>query len=122
MAYARIGYTYGMCWQRPDEAKPYLEKAFQLSGRLTEKDRLSIAAWYAVAHQDYSAAIETYREIISLNPLDVEAYWRLSRLLRGEERMEESVEVAKQGLAVDSEAKDIYNVLGVTYMEMGRHD
>lgn len=122
MAYARIGYTYALSWVRPDEAKPYLERAFQLSGRLTEKDRLSITAWYAVAHQDYSAAIETYRKIISLYPLEVEAYWRLSRLLRGEERMEESVEVARQGLALDSEAKDIYNVLGVTYMEMGRHD
>jgi tetratricopeptide (TPR) repeat protein/DNA-binding winged helix-turn-helix (wHTH) protein len=122
MAHARIGYTYALCWVRPDEAKPHLEKAFQLSGRLTEKDRLSITAWYAVAHQDYSAAIETYRKIISLDPLEVEAYWRLSRLLRGEERMEESVEAARQGLAVDSEAKDLYNVLGVTYMEMGRHD
>lgn len=43
-------------------------------------------------------------------------------MLRGEERMEESVEVAKQGLAVDSESKDLYNTLGGTYMEMGRHD
>ena len=122
MAYARIGYTYALSWVRPDEAKPYLEKAFQLSGRLTEKDRLSINAWYAVAHRDYPAAIETYRKIISQYPLEVEAYWRLSRLLRGEELMEESIEVAKQGLAVDSEAKDLYNVMGITFMEMGRHD
>jgi tetratricopeptide (TPR) repeat protein/DNA-binding winged helix-turn-helix (wHTH) protein len=122
MAHARIGYTYALSWARPDEAKPYLEKAFQLSDRLTEKDRLSINAWYAVAHQDYPAAIGTYRQIIARYPLEVEAYWRLARLLRGEERMEESVEIAKLGLAVDSEAKDIYNALGVTYMEMGRHD
>jgi tetratricopeptide (TPR) repeat protein/DNA-binding winged helix-turn-helix (wHTH) protein len=122
MAHARIGYTYALSWVRPDEAKPYLEKAFQLSDRLTEKDRLSINAWYAVAHQDYSSAIGTYRQIIARYPLEVEAYWRLARLLRGEERMEESVEIAKLGLAVDSEAKDIYNALGVTYMEMGRHD
>lgn len=122
MAHARIGYTYALSWVRPDEAKPYLEKAFQLSDRLTEKDRLSINAWYAVAHQDYPAAIGTYRQIIARYPLEVEAYWRLARLLRGEERMEESVEIAKLGLAVDSEAKDIYNTLGVTYTEMGRHD
>jgi tetratricopeptide (TPR) repeat protein len=122
MAYARIGYTYALCWQRVDEAKPYLEKAFRLSGRLTEKDKLSIAAWYAVAHLDFPAAIEAYRQIIAHYPLEVEAYWRLARLLRGEERMEESVDAAKQGLAVDPGAKDLYNVLGVTYMEMGRHD
>ena len=122
MAHARIGYTYALSWARPDEAKPYLEKAFQLSDRLTEKDRLSINAWYAVAHQDYPSAIGTYRQIIARYPLEVEAYWRLARLLRGEERMEESVEIARLGLVVDSEAKDIYNALGVTYMEMGRHD
>ena len=122
MAYARIGYTYALSWVRPDEARPYLEKAFQLSDRLTEKDKLSIRAWYAVANQDYPAAVEAYRQFIAHYPLEVEAYWRLARLLRGEERMEESVEVARQGLAVDSEAKDLYNTLGVTYMEMGRHD
>jgi tetratricopeptide (TPR) repeat protein/DNA-binding winged helix-turn-helix (wHTH) protein len=122
MAYARIGYTYALCWNRLDEGKPYLEKAFQLSGRLTEKDRLSIAAWYAVANYDYPEAIESYRKLIAHYPLEVEAYWRLARLLRGEGRMEESVEAAKQGLAVDSEAKDLCNVLGGTYTEMGRHD
>lgn len=122
MAYARIGYTYALCWARLDESKPYLEKAFQLSSRLTEKDRLSIAAWYAIANQDYPSAIEAYRQIIARYPLEVEAYWRLARLLRGEDRIEESVNVARQGLAVDSEAKDLYNVLGGTYMEMGRHD
>ena len=122
MAYARIGYTYALDWQRVDDAKPYLEKAFQLSGRLTEKDKLSITAWYAVANQDYRSAIETYRQIISRYPLEVEAYWRLARLLRGEERMGEAADIAKQGLIVDSEAKDLYNVLGTTYTEMGRHD
>lgn len=122
MAYARIGYTYALPWGRPDEGKPYLEKAFQLSSRLTEKDRLSITAWYAVAHLDYPTTIQTYRQIIARYPLEVEAYWRLARLLRGEERMEESVEMAKQGLAIDSESKDLYNTLGSTYMEMGRHD
>ncbi len=122
MAYARIGYTYALSWGRPDEGQPYLEKAFQLSGRLTEKDRLSITAWYGVAHRDYSTAIETYRQIIARYPLEVEAYWRMARLLRGEERMEESVDAARQGLAVDAESKDLCNMLGGTYREMGRHD
>jgi len=99
MAHARIGYTYVMCWVRPEEGKPALEKAFQLSGGLTEKDRLSIVAWYAVAHEDYPAAIDAYRQIIDRYPLEVEAYWRLARLLRGEEQMEEALEIAKQFLS-----------------------
>lgn len=50
MAYERIGYTHALCWGRPDESEPHLEKAFQLSIRLTEKDSLSASAWYAVAN------------------------------------------------------------------------
>ena len=51
-----------------DKAKPYLEKAFSLSDRLTEKDRLNIAAWYSIANLDYPNAIEFYRQIISKYP------------------------------------------------------
>jgi tetratricopeptide (TPR) repeat protein len=122
MAYARIGYAYAVTGNHRDEGKPYLEKAFQLSGRLTEKDRLYITAWYAIADRDYPAAIEAFREIIAHYPLEVEAYLRLSMLLQGEEQFAEAIEVLKQGLVIDSGAKDLYNVLGSVYSEAGRHD
>jgi tetratricopeptide (TPR) repeat protein/DNA-binding winged helix-turn-helix (wHTH) protein len=122
MAHARIGYAHAVTGNFADEAKPYLEKAFQLSHRLTDKDKLHIRAWYAIANLDYPGAIETYREIIARYPLEVEAYWRLGRLLDGEEQLEEAVEVFKQGLTIDEEAKDIYNALGGTYSALGRHE
>lgn len=122
MAYARIGYTYVMRWGRFDEGRPYLEKAFRLSERLTEKDKLDIPAWYAVANQDYSQAIRAYQEILARYPLDVEAYARLGGLLRGENRLPEAIEVFQQGLVIDSEAKDLFNGLGGAYSELGRHD
>lgn len=122
MAYARIGYTYVMNWARLEEGKPYLEKAFRLSERLSEKDKLNINAWYAVANQDYSLAIRSFQEIVARYPLDVEAYGRLGRLLRGENRLHEAIEVFKQGLVIDSEAKDLFNGLGGAYSELGRHD
>jgi tetratricopeptide (TPR) repeat protein/DNA-binding winged helix-turn-helix (wHTH) protein len=121
MAQARIGHVY-VSWGMPEKARPYLEKAFQLSDRLTEKDRLSITAWYEMANLDYRGALITYRKIIAHYPLEVEAYRRLSHLLQGEERFEESIAVAKQGLAIDPEAKDIYNGLGNVYSILGRHD
>lgn len=122
MAYARIGYTYIMGWGRLEEGKPFLEKAFKLTDRLSEKDRLNIAAWYAVANQDYSAAIKAYQEIVARYPLEVEGYRRLGGLLRGDNRLNEALEVLKQGLVIDSEAKDLYNGLGGTYSDLGRHD
>ncbi len=122
MAYARIGYAYAVAWDRQDEGKPYLEKAFQLSGRLTEKDKLYITGWYAIANRDYPGAIRSFREIVAHFPLELEAYRRLSGLLRGEEQFDEAIEVLNQGLVVDSGAKDLYNALGAAYSDAGRDD
>ncbi|HEY3027298.1 MAG TPA: tetratricopeptide repeat protein [Pyrinomonadaceae bacterium] len=122
MAYARLGYVYAVTWDHQDEGKPYLEKAFQLSGRLTEKDKLYITGWYAIANRDYPSAIRSFREIVAHFPLEVEAYRRLSQLLRGEEQFDEAIELLKQGLVIDSGAKDLYNALGGAYSDAGRHD
>jgi tetratricopeptide (TPR) repeat protein/DNA-binding winged helix-turn-helix (wHTH) protein len=122
MAYARIGYTYAVSWARLEEGKPYLEKAFKLADRLSEKDKLNITAWYALANQDYSAAIRSYHEIVARYPLEVEAYRGLGRLLRGENRLDEAIEILKQGLVIDPGARELYNSLGGTYSQLGRHD
>jgi len=122
MAYARIGYAYSVSWGRLEEGKPYLEKAFKLTDRLSEKDKLNIAAWYALANQDYAAAIRSYQEIVARYPLEVEAYRGLGRLLRGENRHDEAIEILKQGLVIDSGARELYNSLGSVYSELGRHD
>lgn len=121
MAYARIGYAYSISWGYAEKGKPYLEKAFKLSERLSEKDRLNIKAWYEIAELDFSSAARTFREIIAKYPLETESYWRLGKILQGEERLGEAVEVLKQGLTIDPEAKNIYNTLGGVYSELGRH-
>ncbi len=122
MAHARIGYVYAVTWSFPEKARPHLEKAYQLSHRLTEKDRLYISAWYQIANHDYDGAIRDFRQIINQFPMEVEAYLRLGTLLSGEERAEEAIEVFTQGLAVDPEAKGVHNSLGKTYMILGRHE
>lgn len=121
MAHARIGYAYTVTWGFKDEAKPHLEKAFQLSSRLTEKDRLNITGWYGIANLDYPGAIRSFRELIARYPTEVEAYWRLAQLLVGEEQGEEAIEVAKRGLVIDPEEQNLYNVLGGIYSGLGRH-
>jgi hypothetical protein len=60
-----------------EKAKPYLEKAFRLPDRLSEKDKLYINAWYAMANRVYPRAINAYRQVIAGHPLDVESYYRL---------------------------------------------
>jgi tetratricopeptide (TPR) repeat protein/DNA-binding winged helix-turn-helix (wHTH) protein len=122
MAYARIGYSYGVTWGFGEKAKPFLEKAFQFSSRLTEKDRLYITAWYHIANLDFPNAIQAFEQLIAQYPLESEAYERLARLLGGEGRVDESIDVLKRGLLVDNQAKDLYNALGASYSVLGRHD
>lgn len=124
MAHGRIGYIYAVVRNNEgDRAKPYLEKAFQLSHRLTEKDRLYIAAWYAHAQKDADGAAKAYRELIARYPFEVEAHWRLGRLLaRLGSDVEEVITVFKQGLAIDPEAKEIWNDLGLTLCRPDHYD
>jgi tetratricopeptide (TPR) repeat protein len=122
MAHARLGYAYAVTWGLAEKGRPYLERAFRLSSRLTPKDRLYIAAWYAIANLDYLAAVRPLRQIIAEYPLEIEAYGRLASVLSGEEQTEEAIGVVKQGLAIDPEAQDLYNLLGGIYAALGRHD
>jgi DNA-binding winged helix-turn-helix (wHTH) protein/tetratricopeptide (TPR) repeat protein len=121
MAYARIGYAYAVTDVRGAEAVPYLEKAFQMADKLSEKDRRHISAWYAIANRDYQAAIRAYSEIIAAYPNETEAYHRLAILLRGESRHEEAAQVLRQAQAIDPEDPTLYNGASVIYSEMGLH-
>jgi tetratricopeptide (TPR) repeat protein len=105
-----------------DEAKPHLKRAFQLSDRLSAKDKLYISAWYSLANQDYSSAISSFRKIMNQYPFEVEAYTRLAKLLQGEGLYREALETFKQGLVVDPEAAEIYNGLGLLNASLGRHE
>lgn len=121
MAYARIGYIYSVMWGPKEKAKPYLEKAFQLSDRLSEKDKLYIVAWDASADQDAERAIQSYREIIAQYPLETEAYRRLAYSLLALDRNEEALAVINQGLIIDPEEEDFHNALGTAYRRLGKN-
>jgi tetratricopeptide (TPR) repeat protein len=122
MAYARIGYAYAVTDFVPEKGKPFLEKAIQLSGQLTDKDRLYVSAWYAISRQDYPGAIKTLQQILDRYPIETEAYTRLARLQHREERVQEAIATVRRGLAVDPDYGDLYNVLGISFLALGRYD
>ena len=122
MAHGRIGYAHAVTGWNAEKAKPHLEKAFQLSNRLTEKDRLYINAWYSIANLDYASATAPLRKIIGQYPMEVEAYLSLGYLLRGEGQLEEAINVLKQALVIDSDARDVYNALGLVYLDLHRYN
>ncbi len=122
MAYARIGYAHAVTNAELAKGRPYLEKAFKMSGRLTEKDRRHIVAWYAIANQDYQTALRQYSDLVAEYPGEPEAYFRLAALLRGESRHEEAAERLRQAITMDPEDPKLYNALAAVSSEMGRHD
>lgn len=122
MAYARIGYIYAVRNGLKEKAKPYLEKAFQQSERLTDKDRLYITAWHASTAADPATAIEIYQKMIAHYPLEVEAYQRLCWLLVAQEQFDEAQTVVKKGLLIDPESVDLYNGLGTAYSHQGKYE
>jgi tetratricopeptide (TPR) repeat protein/DNA-binding winged helix-turn-helix (wHTH) protein/TolB-like protein len=122
MAHARIGYTYGLSWGLPADAKPHLEKAFSLPNRLTPRDRLNIRAWYAVVNYDYFGAMTIYRQIVAAYPDDVEAYLRLGRLQRGEQQFDEAIATLTKGVAVDPQSAALHNELAATYNDVRKFD
>lgn len=122
MAQARIGYAYAVTAPEVDQGRPYLEKAFRTSHKLTDRDRRHIIAWYAIANQDYQNAIRAYTELLVEYPNDPEACFRLAELLRGESRHEEALDFLHRANAIDSEDPKIYNLLSHVSSEMGRHD
>ena len=93
-------------------ALPYLETALKLSHRLTERDRLLIDAWHAIARFDNEGAIEAFQIVIERYPGEIEAYHRLAYMLNGQGEIERAVEVLQRALLIDPEARDIYNALG----------
>jgi tetratricopeptide (TPR) repeat protein/DNA-binding winged helix-turn-helix (wHTH) protein/TolB-like protein len=122
MAHARIGATYAVTWGNGPKGQPYLEKAFQLSDRLRENDRLWILAWYSVAKTDFDSAIASLRTMIAKYPDDIEAYSLLSKVLTGQERWAEASAVIDQGLAIDPDAKELHNRASSVLALSGRPD
>jgi tetratricopeptide (TPR) repeat protein/DNA-binding winged helix-turn-helix (wHTH) protein len=123
MAYARIGYIYAIVRvNEGDRARPYLEKAFKLADRLSDKDRLYIDAWYSLSLNDEERGIQTLRRIVAAYPTETEAYWRLGSRLEYQNRLDEAIASYERGLAIDPGAKEIWNTLGFHYSAVGRYD
>lgn len=123
MAYARIGYIYTLV--RVNErvrARPYLDKALQLAQRLSEKEMLYVKAWAALVENDDEQAARAFYAVIAQDPREVEAYFRLSFILRhGLRRADEALRVLEQAAVIDPEAPHIQNQLGLLYQGFGRY-
>jgi DNA-binding winged helix-turn-helix (wHTH) protein/tetratricopeptide (TPR) repeat protein/TolB-like protein len=123
MAHARIGYIHAVVRVHEfTRARPHLEAAMASGDRLTPRDRMYIDAWYAESRGDVDAAIGKYEVLLKRFPTETEAHRDLSRRLIQTGRIEESQRILERALAVDPEAKDIWNTIGFGYLSLGAYD
>jgi len=122
MAHARTGYAYAVTWNLAPEARPHLERAYKLSHRLTPKDRKFIEGWYAIANLDFPRAVQVFRDIVRIYPGESEAFIRLGLLLRGEDRLDEALKVAQEGLAAHPGEAEFHDLEAGILAQLGRHD
>jgi tetratricopeptide (TPR) repeat protein/DNA-binding winged helix-turn-helix (wHTH) protein len=121
MAHAAIGYTYGVRHAQLDLAKPFLQRAYAMSNRLTDRDRLQITAWYAITSRDYDTAIDTFQTLLDRYPDDTESATRLVQLLLGENRLAEARDTGLRWYAANPEDPGVANALGAAYAMLGQH-
>jgi eukaryotic-like serine/threonine-protein kinase len=79
LAYARLGQTYANLGH-DNEAEQASRKAVDLSENLPRREKYLISASYARIEHDYPKAIESYENLISASPDDLEIQVALGRL------------------------------------------
>jgi len=73
MAYRSMAVTHNNLGERP-EAEKYMKKAFELSDRLSEREKLLIQGDFYIQSEDtHDKAIEAYTKLLELYPDDVKA-------------------------------------------------
>lgn len=122
LAHARIGYVYAVRHAQLDRARPHLTAALAGTNRLSDRERLRVTAWLAIAEQAYDQAIAATRALLDRYPDDVETAVELVTLLHGEGRLDEALAVAQRAAAVAPDDRSVLNVLGSSASLLGRHD
>jgi tetratricopeptide (TPR) repeat protein len=93
-----VGIMYGNLGQ-PTRGLDYLNKAFALRDRASEREKLHIASMYYLAGTgELDKAIETFREWEENYPRDDTAYVNLSSLYAFEGKMEQAMEQTRKAM------------------------
>ena len=122
LAHARVGVIYGNTLQR-DLAAPFTRKAFALKDRVSERERLYVAAqYYMNVEIDFARARETYEVWKQAYPRDVTPLNNLGVLLEQTGRPAEALGAYLEAARLDPAWSLFLVNAAVTYQELGRFD
>jgi serine/threonine protein kinase/Tfp pilus assembly protein PilF len=91
MAYRSMGITYGD-QQYYSKSKEYLRKAFELSNRVSTRERYQIQGDFYSYTEEYEKAIEAYKQLLELYPKDTDANINLGVIYAGLEEWDKAIE------------------------------
>lgn len=120
MAYSGIGTVYNNL-QQPDLASEYLRKAFDLRQHASEKEKLSIQAfYYETVTRESDKVIETYKLWADAYPHDFVPFVNLGNNYIATGQMEEAIAASQQALRLNPHHASSYGVLCAAYQRASR--
>jgi tetratricopeptide (TPR) repeat protein len=122
MAYSQVGGTY-YTLDEPSRASEYFAKAFQLRDRVSEWEKLVIAAsYYGYASGQQDKAAQSFEEVARIYPRGTLAYIELAVLYEQLGQYGKSAEAAHTLLQLDPDNAFGYTNLALDEMALQRFD
>jgi eukaryotic-like serine/threonine-protein kinase len=122
MAYARIGVHYGN-QEQFEESKPYVQKAYDLRDRVSERERLYITEkYYTYITGEIEKAIETLQAWARLYPNDFIPHNNLSLNYKLLGRHEEGLKEALEAVRLSPSNISAHDNLVASFISLGRFD
>jgi serine/threonine protein kinase/Tfp pilus assembly protein PilF len=119
MAYRSLAMSYGNQGLSTERAK-YLQKAFDLSPRTSERERCIIQGdYYLQWEKTYDKAVEIYTKLLELCPDDSTAYSKLAWLYDDLEEWDKSIKNCESAIRYKAEDIYIYEYLALGYENKG---
>ncbi len=120
LAHARLAQNYSNLGD-PEQALPYRMKAFELSDRVSERERLYITGHhYGEVTGELDKSIQTWELMRQTYPRDNSPFSNLSGLYRTIGQFDKSLEAARQNVELFPEQYWGYGSLAETYRAMNR--
>lgn len=118
MAIATGYYNLG----EPDLAAPHYQKAFELSGQVSEKEKIYIRAhYYSDARQDIEEGIKAYQLWADTYPQDWGSWLNLAREYTKLGRYDDAIAAGRRAEQLDAGHGIVYTVLARAYLRAGRY-
>jgi len=120
MAHAALGNAdYSFIYNNPIDGKTEYEKALQLSGRVTERERLSIEVGYAANLKHVAEAVRLYNVYLDKYPDDFRVRFNYASLLRENGEFHEAIDQYTQGLRLSPKNAGAYINVATAYNGLG---